>query len=455
MKNPAILHGAWLAVAAGAYFTGSQLQKAKSSLSSDGRPVKVAVGTGSTAAEQAGTMKVTAISKDSGIADFLSRYELGSGKPLSAERMSEAMSEALRETDPVKSSMLFARLLEELNPANAQASLDTLKSTISGMEMMRYMPLLAYQWGAVDSKSAFAAMDNEDPRLGMMGKTIALSGMASKDPAAAQAWLAEQKDLPAKDWFAQSMINGLVKSDLESALKFAAAQEEPDSRARSAETIAREKIKGGIDSAAAWADTLTDPDMKRGAAEAIAGQYTRTDPAKAAEYLKQFAAEEWAGRSIGDLAQTMAQKDPQKALDFAATVAGPGQARAYRSAIEEWTDKDATAASAYVNQMPLGDNRDAASYAVAREVAGDDPSAAIVWASSIGNEKQREEALIDVGRTYFREQPEAAAQWLAQSGLSAEAQQQVQQRGGRGGWGGPGGFPGGFGGGGPGRRFGR
>lgn len=448
--KPALLHVSWLAVAAGAFYAGSVLKKPEGAATGDTRNRNVAAGANLTAAERAGSVKSSAISRDASISDFLSRYELGSGKPLSPEKMRLAMSEALRETDPVKSTMLFSRLLEELTPENAAETMATLRESITGFEMMRYMPLLAYQWGTVDAKNAFAELDKQDGRMGMMGKPIILSGLASKDPAAAQAWLAEQKeDLPGREFYTQSIINGLAKSDLNAAVAFAAKQEKAEDRTRSAETIAQEKIKSGIEGAASWASTLTDPDMKKGAMQTVASQLARTDLTKAADYVKQYANETWAGGAIGDVAGRLARNDPQQGLAFAASISGENQTRAYRESIQSWIrsgDEGAGQASQYVNQMPAGANRDASASVLATSISREDPAAAIAWTGSITDAKVREETLIDVARDYRRSDPEGYSAWLPTSGLSAEALEQVNQRGGdRGGWRGgpPGGFPGG------------
>lgn len=451
--KPVLLHVTWLAVAAGAFYAGSALNKPAPVVA--GAATTKTVATGLTAAERAGTLKTSAVSRDASIADFLSRYELGGGKPLTSERMRQAMSEALRETDPVKSTMLFARLLEEMTPENAAESMATLRESISGFEMMRYMPLLAYQWGSVDAKGALAALDeqgNGGGRENMFAKPVVLAGLASKDPAAALKWLSEQKeDMPGKEFYTQSIINGMSKSDPEGAVALAAKQERAEDRSRAAETIAQEKIKGGIESAAAWASTLTDPDMKKGAMQTIANQMARTDVNKAAEYVKQFANDPSASSAIEDVAGRMARSNPQDALKFAESLAGSNQPVAYRESIQAWTRTDSEAASKYVNLMPAGANRDASASAIAQSISREDPASAIAWTGSIADPKVREETLIDVARDYRRTDPDGYNAWLPASGLSAEALEQVNQRGGdRGGWRGgpPGGFGGGFGGGG-------
>ena len=454
--KPLLVHTSWLAIAAGAFYAGHvQKKTAPSAAAAAASTSTIAGSAGLTAAERAGSIKSSAISRDASVTDFLSRYELGSGKPLSPEKMRQAMSEALRETDPIKSTMLFARLLEEMTPENAAESMATLRESISGFEMMRYMPLLAYQWGAVDSKTAFAELDKpgQDGRMAMMGKPIILAGLASKDPAAAEAWLSAQQDLPGKEFYTQSIINGMAKSDVDAAVAFAAKQEKPEDRTRAAETIAQEKIKGGIDGAAAWASSLTDPDMKKGAMQAVANQMARTDLTKAAEYVKQFANDATASGAVRDVAQRMAQKDPQEALKFADTMAGPNQPVIYRESIQAWTrsgDAGSEAASKYVNAMPAGTNRDASASALATSISREDPASAIAWTGSITDPKVREQTLIDVARDYRRSDPDGYAAWLPASGLSAEAQKQVTERGGWGGWGGGGG-----GGGGPMGGFGR
>lgn len=515
MKSTILVHGLWVAVAAGAFFAGSRWQSGGSAQESGpGRTVSFAGDTGLTPAEQAAVLKSGAVSRDSSIAAFLSRYDLGSGKPLPPEKMRQAMQEALRETDPVKSQMLFTRLLEELTPENAAETLAVIRENAAGFDVMRFMPLMAYQWGTIDAKGAFEAMENGNMD-GRMGKPMILAGLASTDPDSAIRWLESQKDLDQweRAMYTQSLVNGMAKSDPDRAMQFALSAEDPADRARSAETLAREKIKGGLDEAYAWAQGLTDPDMKRGAMQAMAEQFSRTDINRAADIARQYSNEEWAQRTLGSVAERMAKDDPAAALQFAAglqgdardraylevvqeiastdpnealriagTLSGDAQSRAYSEAIrqlaskdpqqaltvaaslpenvqtrayaetiERWVSQDAEAASNFVNRMPEGPARDAATFSMVRQIADDDPISAIAWADTISNDRQRERALIDAARAYYRAEPEAAAAWLTQSGLPPEMQSRVTEERGRGGRGGwGGGPPGGRGPGGPG-----
>ena len=57
--------------------------------------------------------------------------------------MKEAMLLAIREGDPVKSQLMFARLMEELTPENAASVLATIRENVGGFESMRYTGMLA------------------------------------------------------------------------------------------------------------------------------------------------------------------------------------------------------------------------------------------------------------------------------------------------------------------------
>jgi hypothetical protein len=469
MKTPLILNLVWAGVAGAAFYTGLKLQNSDGAKETGQQKIRSAV-TGSGVGGVAGGAKgvnPALVSKDTAVLEFFKTYGLDSGAPLSPDKLKEAMLVAIRESDPVKSQLMFARLMEEITAENAPAALAMLRENLGGFEAMGYMRMLASKWGEVDPVNAMKELSKGEGRDGRMTQNFVLASWAAKDPKAAMEWLAAYQSENSAggeggegggrggrggrdaDWFTMSLINGLARSDVDSAMKFALALENENERTRAAETIAREMIRtGGTEKASAWLASLTDPDMKRGAFQTLSDQIMRGDSAKAAEFIKAHANEEYARGAVGNLADTLARKDVQEGLAFAGELTGKAQARAIGSVVNQWLDQNdganALDASKYVESLPPGDSRDAGARAIAREVVRDDPQTAIAWASSIADVTEREDALVEVGRRYMREDRTGATAWLAQSGLSAEAQQQITDP--RGDWGGFGG--GGFGGGG-------
>ena len=74
----------------------------------------------------------------------------------------------------------------------------------------------------------------------------------------------------------------------------------------------------------------------------------------------------------------------------------------------------------------------------ATELAREDPTAAIAWAETIGDEQLRIEALSQVAESWYRRDQTAATTWLEASELPPETQQAVLETSttGRGGGGG-------------------
>jgi hypothetical protein len=459
MKTPVILNLVWAGVAGAAFYTGMKINGSDDSKNGASKNISVANPVAGSGPSK--LVNPLMVSKEKAILDFYKQYGLDSGVPLSPEKMKEAIQAAIREGDPVKSQMMFARLMEELTPENATVALAMIRASGGGFETMTYMRMLTSKWGEVDPLNAMKELAKTDGggggRFGGMSQAGVLSGWASADPKAAIAWLqAYEGDDREKGFMSMSLINGLARSSPEEAVKYASALENKGDRTRAADTIAKEMIRsGGIEKATAWVDGITDPDMKRGAFQTIADQMLRSDPAKAAEYIKAHSNDEYASGAVANLANSLAKKDLQQGLDFAAGLTGEGQAKAYGSVISEWLDKDRGAgvadAAKFVEGLPAGASKDAGARELARQAMRQDPTTAIAWASSIQDPQSREETMIEAGRRFYRTDQQDAAAWLATSGLSEDAQKQITnpEFGGRGDWGGgggPGGFTGGGGG---------
>jgi hypothetical protein len=448
MKSPLLLHGLWLVLAAGAFAVGRFSVGSGPAGSSRGTIATVVTPppapTAARSAETAAAAKAAALSEDP--AAWAARFRSADGT-ISSDKMSEAVREALREPDPVKSMMNFSQLIKELNPDNANAAFKTVRETVAGFESMRYLPMLTYQWGSLDGPKALAAMKDLGGRDSMFNSAATLAGFASSDPEAAKKWLGEN-GTPENRWILdRALVTGLARSDFDSASAYVMALDEKD-RGTYVEVLAEQKIRDGITSAADWALGLTDPSMKASALQRVADQYTRQDPAQAAAWVKEHAGADYAKDAVGTVARQYAEKDPKAAVSWAETLpAGTAQTEAYGRVFREWGRSDPTAASETLNGMASGPAKDESIGSFSRTIARENPEDAITWAAAIGNTKEREETQIEVVQRWRATDADAASQWAA-ANLSPEAQQKASEpprwdRGGGGPpFGGPGGPPG-------------
>lgn len=440
MKKILLFNALWFAAAAGTFYAGTQWNSARNNAGSTATAIVPSPQAPPTLGNS--ERKAPVASRDSSVIDFFSRFGLDGSTPLSPERMKEAVTEALRETDPVKSQMLFARLMEELTPENAANVHALLRENVGGFDGMRYMNLLAYAWGAKDPEAAMKAMGQEGRGPGRWNQSAVLSGWASAAPEKAAAWLASYEG-DDKDRFTQALVSGLAKSDLDAALRYAGTIQDDSERARSVETVAQEIMRvKGIDEASRWLSSLVsssngDAQTLRGALNAVSGQMLRSDPAKAAELIKQYSNQPWANNAAARVASQLARQDINSALTFLSSLGPQASADGYREVVSRWMDQDngqgSLAASQHVSQMQPGPAKDAAARAIVDTIAREDPASAIAWAGAIQNDQTRTEALMLAGRSYRRQDPQGFNNWITNSGLSAEAVQQLTSRG-RGGW---------------------
>jgi hypothetical protein len=455
MKSPLLIHGLWLALAAGAFAVGRLSVDKKSSASARGTVVATVTPppapTAARSAETAAAARAAALGEDP--AAWAARFRSADGT-ISPEKMAEAVREALRESDPVKSMMNFSQLVKELSPENAASAFKTVRDTVAGFESMRFLPMLTYQWGALDGPKALEFMKDLGGRDNMFNSAATLAGFASADPDAAKKWLGENGSTENRWIFDRALVTGLARNDFESASAYV-MQLDPKERGGYVEVLAEQKIRDGIGAAADWALGLEDASMKASALQRVADQYTRQDPAQAAAWIKDHADAEYAKDAVGTVARQYAEKDPKSAMSWAATLpTGASQNEAYGRVFREWGRSDPTAASENLNTMASGPVKDESISSFARTIARDNPEDAITWAASIGDVQQREAAQIDVVQNWRSTDAEAASQWAA-ANLSPDAQQKASEppRWGRGGGGGGGPPFGGMPGGGPGGRF--
>ncbi len=424
-------HFIWLVVVTGSFAAGTFLTRQSNEPGPGGDPSARRV-VSSSAANQPGAGNAPGHSGNASspddIASFLDQYRIGSTGRLNEKGMAAATLDALRESDPVKGSLMFAMLLEELTPENAGAARDAISETTSGRDSMRFLTLFNYKWGAIDGAAAVVRAQEDGGWEANMSTSISLSGWASADPDAALAWLdenAKDGDDRTKGWWMRGLINGVSNSDPDKATKLVTklAAEDPDSASRYVGTIARTKLKDGVASADTWMNSLDNPKLREGALATIGEHLSRSDPKEAAQWIQQYADEPGSERAVGDVADEWAEKDPKAAVDWVKSLdPGDSQNRGMNEVLSEWSRNDPTAASQYLSSMPDGGSKDHAITGLVRGTLREEPESALEWANTISDPDMREKTMIDAGASWLRRDKEAAAAWMGSAGLPESTQ---------------------------------
>lgn len=339
------------------------------------------------------------------------------------------LKSALEDTDLIQRGMRLLKLLEGLNPNN----LDTVLSAfdeLSGdsFENLEAFRFLIYAWSRFDPKSA---MGYAIEKLGMRGTFVAQPAMANWVRTDAEGALAWAKGLGGNQ--SQFAVGGvlyqLASIDPADAAKRLASIEGGASNQRYAEMIAGQYAKKDPVAAATWAQGLTDRGAQREAMDRIAREWIEKDPAAAAEWVRQGAANFEMTDAARRVAEQMARQNPSQALTWANQLPqGDERTSAVASAVGEWASKDPNAAGNWLNSnisaSPEGD-RIISSYA--RNIATQDPVAALQWAGSVSDPNYRAQITVDLGRDWYRKDQAAAEAWLKTAPITEEQKRDVMR----------------------------
>jgi len=152
-------------------------------------------------------------------------------------------------------------------------------------------------------------------------------------------------------------------------------------------------------------------------------------PQAAAAYAASNPLDVGRGSLTSLIADRWSKQDPQAAANWAMTLpAGRDQQRAYDQLVQNWCDISLQAAASFVSSQPVGENKDVMIGTLAREVAKQNPSAALKWAATLSDSGMQEDTAWSVLRRSARRDPEGTQQLLQSSSLSADVKQALSVR---------------------------
>lgn len=355
--------------------------------------------------------------------------ELQSSAMMSETELSNIAREAIKDPNPLKRSLAFAKLLQSMTPENAAMIEKQMRELDAGGDEWR---MFRYAWGAIDGQAAFAAASTiEDDRSRNRARSAAVSGWASAEPSDAIAWMNNLEAGDDKERLQEGLVSGLADNNITVATNYVLKLGDEGNRRADdyLEDVASEQLRSqGVDASARWSEQLPDGPLKGAAMDRVANAYVDQDPAAAAAWAERFAADDYAARVIEEVGDEWAERKPAEAVSWLESLPeSEGKKEGMESALGEWVRRDPTAASEYLASMADSPTKDAAIGGFVSRLAWEDHDAAIAWASTIGQENQRTEALVDAARAFFRRDRDAAVAWLETSGLPPEAQKKVTE----------------------------
>ena len=234
----------------------------------------------------------------------------------------------------------------------------------------------------LDREEVLAALEQEQARengsVDQRAESIQealLARYAELDPRAATLWLLQTYPHQLRDVWMKVTLSTWVSRDQEAAL--------------------------------AWASGLPARDLRASVYNALLEELGGLDPAAAERLVVTLGNN---ADNLDALYQKLAEKDLPSAVAHAVKLRSTNAASAIRGVMKVWVIRDLAGASAWANQMPAGDLREAAWSSLYQEWIDHDPASAAAYLSENGGADLREQSR-NVASVWVERDPQAALRW--------------------------------------------
>jgi RNA polymerase sigma factor (sigma-70 family) len=335
---------------------------------------------------------------------FASASATGMPASLSADPASIGLEweQALLAADPLHRTQRIAQLLSQLTPGNAPAVAAAFeRAKKAGLDFADEQRLFLRAWGKVAGSAAVEYATSKSGQ-GSVDAVAAIAGWATDAPHKAQAWLQSLPEGEKKECLICGLIDGWSTTDFRAAAAYAETRPNTELRNRFRELLLQRSLRaGGIDAAQQWVTGISSDDLNRDYKKRAFSDVVQTmlyrDPAAAAQWISEFNGQPFiSSGAMSRTAAKLAETSPTEAFAWLASLGNSDPASVGRSAgavLREWSQRDATAAGAWLSQNSNHPFYNQMALSYVQSVAAIDKTAANAWAQTIQDEKLRSEAL--------------------------------------------------------------
>ena len=232
-----------------------------------------------------------------------------------------------------------------------------------------------------------------------------------------ETWVSTQPE-QAANW-AGSLPAGTFRDDALSALMFHWGAQNPAAAAQwmtrtgvddpeAASVLAGRWGQTDPSAAAGWAAALPESETRQTAISAIAASWAATSPLAAAAYADKLPPSDRTGAITAVLTQ-WADRAPAAAAAWLSNIDFPSpdeQSLALAALITPWASQSPSAVAKYINALPEGPAREAASSQFAISAAATAPAESLMWAMNIKDPVQRNQVVTDACEAWYDQSPD-------------------------------------------------
>jgi hypothetical protein len=341
-----------------------------------------------------------------------------------AERLAKLESIVRGENALDRNRALLA-FIDQLGPGDFEEAVAHFRSL--GITESRFgeYSLLLSAWAKADPLSALTyAKENTGSRFAT--NTI-LSSWASSDPEAAIRWAETNHEGDGANPFLAGIIRSIAGTDSARATQLLTGMPRSVERGEALDAMLPHLLRQGGETTRSWIESLSDQVLRDGAMSRVAEQLAATDPAGTAAWLLANPGEA-SQRRMDDVYSQWARKDEQAAIaSLSSLPSGENRSNALRGVISSVASKDPQAAVTMMNRFP-NDVTDRVVQNFVWHSFRSDPSVAVNQISRIGDEREREQMYRRTMDAWMDRDATAATAWMQTNPLPKSVQDHLIRR---------------------------
>ena len=341
-----------------------------------------------------------------------------------AERLAKLESIVRGENALDRNRALLA-YIDQLGPGEFEEAVAHFRSL--GITESRFgeYALLLSAWAKADPLTALTyAKENTGSRFAT--NTI-LSSWASADPEAAIRWAETNHEGDEANPYLAGIIRSLGATDSARATQLLTGMPRSQERGEALEALLPHLMRQGNEAARSWIESIGDESLRNGAMMRAAEQLAATDPAGTAAWLLANPGEASKSR-MDDVYSQWARNDEQAAIGSLASLpSGENRSNALRGVISSVASKDPQAAVTMMDRFP-NDVTDRVVQNFVWHSFRSEPSVAVNQISRIGDQREREQMYRRTMDAWMDRDATAATAWMQTNPLPQSVQDHLTRR---------------------------
>lgn len=338
------------------------------------------------------------------------------------ERMAK-LEAIMRGENTLDRNRAFLAYLDQLGPGDFAAAAALFnKLELTDSRRGEYS-LLFSAWAQADPTAALAfAKEN-----GGHGINTVMTSWASVDPESAIRWAKANFSGEGANPYLPGIIRSLSTTDPARATELLASMPRSVERGNGLDYMLPHLLQQGADATRNWISSLSDDVLKNGAMSRSVNQLAATDPAGTAAWLIANPGEAQL-HNVDDVYGIWANSDKQAAIaSFTAMPPGENRTNALRGMVSTTATQDPKAAVALMNSYP-NDVTDRVVQNFVWHSMESDPALAATQIARIADQEQRDQTYRRTLDNWLERDPTAATAWLQNNPMSPTVQKHLDAR---------------------------